>query len=379
MPCWLALLTCLLLVGCGGATQAVRPATVQKKFCVYLPHRGAAAALDEGDGNQTATLAPEMHGVGSPAVPLTPPPPPPLQGLAGEGLGSGVPRGALRLVPQGGIATAEAGTGAVAGEALVTGGAALAAAGSVILVCLTVTAAVNGTETPIDIADKFYGTHFGDALGWLQGRYTARDTGPARAIEVHISINRAADGTVTVETCAPEPQADPAPTSRVAPTVWPDSRRGKEDKGKRGRLYVTYRKINKTTHRYYSGRTSMVVDLNAPLEVQANLAVRLRNMNHHIDENGEPRVVQSNPAQLDEFDVGTAIDYEQRYDDPAYWRIRGREQQMIDFHGGAQSDTGKPYRTENVVRAVSNDNPRGRRFHDAATTRWGQLHPYTGH
>jgi hypothetical protein len=56
MPCRLALLTCLFLVGCGGATQAVRPATVQKRFCVYLPHRGAAAALDEGDGDRPEFL-----------------------------------------------------------------------------------------------------------------------------------------------------------------------------------------------------------------------------------------------------------------------------------------------------------------------------------
>jgi hypothetical protein len=79
------------------------------------------------------------------------------------------------------------------------------------------------------------------------------------------------------------------------------------------------------------------------------------------------------------FDVGTAVDYSKRYDDQAYWRIRGREQQMIDFHGGAQSDTGRPYRTENIVRAVAKDNPYGKRFHDAATSRWGQLYRYTGH
>jgi hypothetical protein len=213
----------------------------------------------------------------------------------------------------------------------------------------------------------------------MQGRYAARDTGPSRAIELHVSIHRSADGEVTVSTSAPGPQAEPEPASHVAPNGWPDSQRRKEDKVNRGRLYATYRKFNTTTQRYYSGRTSMVVDLNALLEVQAQLAVQIRNMNHRIDESEEPPNAPLDSAQLDVFDVGTAINYEQRYDDPAYWRIRGREQQLIDFHGGAQSDTGKPYRTENVVRAVAKDNPRGQRFHDAATTRWGQLHPYTGH
>jgi hypothetical protein len=142
---------------------------------------------------------------------------------------------------------------------------------------------------------------------------------------------------------------------------------------------VTYRKLNKKTNLYYSGRTSMVVDLRLSLELQAQLAVQFRDMNHHIDESEEPKEALFGNGQLDIFDIGTAVDYNQRYDDQAYWRIRGREQQMIDFHGGAQSDTGRPYRTENSVRAVAKDNPYGKRFHDAATLRWGQLHRYTGY
>jgi len=31
------------------------------------------------------------------------------------------------------------------------------------------------------------------------------------------------------------------------------------------------------------------------------------------------------------------------------------------------------------VRGVAKDNPWGRRFHDAATQLWGELHPYTGY
>jgi hypothetical protein len=125
----------------------------------------------------------------------------------------------------------------------------------------------------------------------------------------------------------------------------------------------------------------MVVDLTKSLDEQAWLAVILRDVNHHIDENDEPKNANAvfAPPLLDKLDVGAAIDYSKRYDDAAYWRIRGREQQLIDSHGGARSDTGKPYQTENAVRGVAKDNPWGRRFHDAATDRWGQLYPYTGH
>ena len=50
----------------------------------------------------------------------------------------------------------------------------------------------------------------------------------------------------------------------------------------------TYTKLNKRTHHYYAGRTSMVVDLAVSLEFQAALAVLLRDRNHYLDENAEP-------------------------------------------------------------------------------------------
>ncbi|WP_143177408.1 hypothetical protein [Cystobacter ferrugineus] len=166
---------------------------------------------------------------------------------------------------------------------------------------------------------------------------------------------------------------------RASPSGRPDAESDRESKNKRGRLYVTYRKLNKKTKLYYSGRTSMIVDPGLPLELQAQLAIQFRDMSHHIDENEDPKDISFAKALLDVFDIGNAVDYNLRYDDPAYWRIRGREQQLIDFHGSAQSDTGTPYRTENIVRAVAKDNPRGRRFHDAATARWGEIHHYTGY
>lgn len=379
MSRWVTLLVGMFLVGCSGATPSVRLATSQERFCVYIPRRSVAPlALDEASlGRPSATALPRL-GSGLP-VPVTPPPPPPLQGIPGEGLGNGVPRGMLRLVPEGGATAGEAGTGVATGEALVTGGAVAAAAGSVVLLCLTVTAVVDGTETPIDIADRFYGTHFGDAAGWIQGQYKPKVTAHTQAIELDIYIHYEPNGAVTVSTSASHPYTEPTSALHASSSQWTDSQRDKEDKGKRARLYATYTKLNRKTKLYYSGRTSMIVDLSVPLDMQAELAVQFRDMNHHIDENDEPRNATFNPAGVDVFDLGTAINYNERYDDPAYWRIRGREQQLIDLYGGAQSDTRKPYRTENMVRAVAKDNPRGRQFHDAATTRWGQLHRYTGH
>ena len=288
------------------------------------------------------------------------PPAPPLEGIAGEGLGNGLPRAVLRLVPRGATTAAEAGAVAATGEALVVGGALVAAGGSVVLVCLTLKDALDGRQTPLELADTFYGTHFGDIQGWAQGCYAPRATGqPGTPLPV--------SGLKPTS----EPQAPAVPG--LVPGVAKD-----EDTQQPGRLYATYTKFNPKTGRYYAGRTSMVVDLRKSLRLQAEHAVNTRDKKHHIDEQAEPDTLGFRLAALDRFDVGTAVNYADRYRDVAYWRIRGREQQLMDSHGGAQSDTGKPYRTENVQRGVAKNNPLGRLFHDAATKHWGQLHPYTG-
>ncbi len=332
----------MVLVGCSGTDPSIRSTPERSLRCVYVPRRDGAVgarkeAVEAPRAGMRVVLVTAPAGT-APVEPLVPRSAPPLQGLSGEGLGDGVPRGLLRLVPEGGLGV-EAGAGGAAGEVVVVGGAVVAAVGSGLLVCLTAKAAANGERTPIDIADEYYGTHFGDVKGWVQGQYPA--------------------------------QAPPGPAPRTEPD--------KGDKKRLGRIYVTYTKLSKTTRRYYAGRTSMVVDLSQSLALQAIAAVLLRDKNHHMDENAEPKNAAFADAEIDRFDVGSAIDYGRRYDDVAYWRIRGREQQLIDSLGGAHSDTGEPYRTENVVRGVGKDNPRGRRFHDAATELWGLLHPYTGY
>jgi hypothetical protein len=215
-------------------------------------------------------------------------------------------------------------------------------------------------------------TAVGSALGIKSDEERAREAEHARLmIESARTLEK-------LRRQAYEPTASPGAARGIKPDASTQADKDREEK-KLGRIYVTYTKFNPKTNRYYVGRTSMVVDMTKPLPPQAQIAVNIRDANHHMDENDDPKAAAFLPARYQEFDVGTAINYEHRYKDLAYLRIRGREQQLIDFYGGAQSDTGKPFRTENAVRAVAKDNPQGRLFHDAATARWGELHQYTGY
>ena len=82
MSRWVALLLFIFLVGCGATTRGVRP----------------------GAGQDTRRS-------GLPVATQALPSPPPLQGITGEGLGNGLPRAVLRLVPQGTTTATEATTG----------------------------------------------------------------------------------------------------------------------------------------------------------------------------------------------------------------------------------------------------------------------------
>uniref|UniRef100_UPI00056452F1 hypothetical protein n=1 Tax=Streptomyces exfoliatus TaxID=1905 RepID=UPI00056452F1 len=167
----------------------------------------------------------------------------------------------------------------------------------------------------------------------------------------------------------------------------------KSGKPRLGRVYVTYTRKH-TSGRVYSGRTSAVIDLNKPWRQQAEQAMKARNANHHVDEREEPEGEGFGPAQLDEFTVGYAVHYGERYRDLGYLAIRGREQQLIDHHGlqesarlgikdfrgGAWSDTGqgRPKLTENKERGVSKDEILGEVFHNAASLVFGEYAPFTG-
>jgi RHS repeat-associated protein len=184
----------------------------------------------------------------------------------------------------------------------------------------------------------------------------------------------------------PNRKSDPKPDPKPAPDPKPKPRTDDDDKrGRRrnlGRIYVTYVKIQDITGLIYVGRTDMVVDRDKPLYQQALLAIATRGFRHHKDDEGYgPSLLDENgigPAALDVFVVGNAVNRDFRRLDEAYHAIRGREQQMIDAHGGAWSDTGKPYKTGNAIRGVARDNKLGRKYHKAATRKFGELHRYTG-
>ena len=72
------------------------------------------------------------------------------------------------------VAEAASGTLGPVAAALGTAGAALAAAGGIALAGESVRAAAAGEKTPIDVADDYYQTHFGDIWGWVKGDYDQR-------------------------------------------------------------------------------------------------------------------------------------------------------------------------------------------------------------
>ena len=176
MRCSLVLL-CVVLVGCGGTAPSVRHALDAQRRCVYVPSRDeAAGAWKEEVPSARAGVHVVLVAATAGASPMAPPAPgptPALEGLSGEGLGNGIPQGVLRLVLEGG-AGAKVGAGGAAGDAVVVGGAFVAAVGRGWLVCLPARAALDGETTPIEIADEYYGTHFGDVKGWVQGQTRPR-------------------------------------------------------------------------------------------------------------------------------------------------------------------------------------------------------------
>ncbi len=154
---------------------------------------------------------------------------------------------------------------------------------------------------------------------------------------------------------------------------------------------MTYTRYNAATGLTYAGRTSAVIDLNLPWRPQAIAAMRAREAKHHIDDRPDAKF---DPAVLDKFAVGSAVDYSERYRDIGYLAIRGREQQLIDdegakeyhklpltipFNGGAWSDTPSPHLTENDIRGVAKEQTFwGPIFHAASNLLFGTLAPYTG-
>jgi len=110
------------------------------------------------------------------------------------------------------------------------------------------------------------------------------------------------------------------------------------------RLYLTYIKRNYQTGEIYSGRTSGFG--NDPDKILGK-----RDKDHHRNEEGFA------PADLDK--VSTDAD-----------AIRGREQQLIDEHGGAKSSGGT---SGNIINAISLRNKKRNKYLAAALKLFGAV------
>jgi RHS repeat-associated protein len=109
----------------------------------------------------------------------------------------------------------------------------------------------------------------------------------------------------------------------------------------RARTYQTYTKVNTTTNRTYTGRTS---GTGTPAQNVAR-----RNRGHHKNDDGY------GPARLDKSSSNPQA-------------IRGREQQMIENNGGAQSQGGT---SGNAINGISDRNPKEAGCRAAATKEFG--------
>ncbi len=125
-------------------------------------------------------------------------------------------------------------------------------------------------------------------------------------------------------------------------------------------VYINYTKLHVPTGQIYSGR--------ARGYGTAQEILTARDKKHHMTAKGYA------PATLDEFSTATRP-ISQRHLDPAYQANRGREQQMIDLHGGSTREGGT---SGNTIRGVSKINPLGKLFHDQASLFFGEVSPYTG-
>ena len=160
-----------------------------------------------------------------------------------------------------------------------------------------------------------------------------------------------------------KPDGDGSPSSKPdkLPRLNFDTDTDTDTKTKKGNtFYVTYtRKIkNKDgTVTVYSGRTSGIYYGERPTRLDAQKAVNARNgKSHHKTIEGYKNAI------VDKFSRSKSS-------------IRGREQQLIDYYGGAQSHGGT---SGNAIRGVGKENKRGLYYHNRASTRFGQLHEYTG-
>lgn len=152
----------------------------------------------------------------------------------------------------------------------------------------------------------------------------------------------------------PKGKPNPEPTPSPILTSPDDVMEEKEPKV----FFVTYTKLRENedgTTTTYSGRTSGVYYGETPTLKEAQAAVSARDLGHKDK-------IGYGPAVVDKYST-------------VYTAIRGREQQLIDHFGKAQSEGGT---SGNKIRGVGKNNPRGPMYHSSSNTQFGELHKYTG-
>ena len=110
--------------------------------------------------------------------------------------------------------------------------------------------------------------------------------------------------------------------------------------------FVTYTRTNPENGQVYSGRTS---GFGSPQNI-----VNARTASH--------------PDRLDNFGPPVVDRAASGYN--GYMAIRGREQQLIDSHGGAQSEGGN---SANIIRGVSRGNPLAGEYNAASNAEFGPI------
>jgi hypothetical protein len=123
-----------------------------------------------------------------------------------------------------------------------------------------------------------------------------------------------------------------------------------------GLKYVTYTKTNVLTGEVYAGKTMGYGD-------DASI-LRARDMGHHMTAGDG-----WGPAQLDQSLYATKS-YAGRHGDLSYQAIRGREQNLIDYFGGAKSMGGS---AGNAIQGISDFNILRQVYMNAARRAFGLL------
>lgn len=117
------------------------------------------------------------------------------------------------------------------------------------------------------------------------------------------------------------------------------------------RLFLTYIKQNDESGEIYSGRASGIDDGSYSEEELVDIILSKRDSSHHKNKEGFARAI------LDVFSYNSDA-------------TRGREQQLIDYNGGAQSEGGT---SGNALNSISRKNKKRDQYLEASKKIFGGL------